>query len=297
MATGSGERGLRPTHRAPLVRGGLIVTGAGLMFAVAGASVKMAAADLPSGAIVFWRNAIGLVILLPWVIVRWPGSVRTANLDLMILRALAMLAAIYCYYFAVSAIPLADAVLLSFSSPLFVPLLGFLLYRFALDRTAFIAVAIGFVGVALIVKPGAGIIVTGALLGLAAGAFGALSLVSLWRMPCGESPVRVVFYLALINTVVSSFALPWVWQTPAPADWLPLIALGLSSTAAQILLAWGCLIAPADRVGPFQYSSIIFAALLGWAFWSESIDALMVVGAGLIIAASIFLTRTAPKRA
>ncbi|MEE8624312.1 MAG: EamA family transporter, partial [Acidiferrobacterales bacterium] len=114
----------RPVDQRRLVVGALFVVAAGLMFALAGASIKMASVNLSSPSIVFWRNAISLVILMPWVLWYFPESLQTGNSKLILMRALAILAAIYCYYFALSTIPMVDAVLLTFSSPIFVPILG-----------------------------------------------------------------------------------------------------------------------------------------------------------------------------
>src|SRR6185503_3370019 len=115
----------------------------------------------------------------------------------------------------VSRIPLADAVLLQFTGPIFVPLLGYAIYRIAISGQVLLAVLVGFAGIVLILQPGAGMATGGAAIGLGAGLFGALSVVTIWRMSASEPAVRIVFYFNLLSTVASAVPLIWAWQTPA----------------------------------------------------------------------------------
>ncbi|MFQ5545788.1 MAG: DMT family transporter, partial [Acidiferrobacterales bacterium] len=281
----------RNVDQQQLVLGALFVVAAGLMFALAGASIKMASANLSSPSIVFWRNAISLAILMPWALWCWPESLQTRNLNLILLRAVAVVASLYCYYFALSVIPIVDAVLLHFSSPIFVPLLGFLLYRFPINRVVLVAVAIGFVGITLVLKPGMGVFEPAALAALAAGVLGGLAVVAIWRMQGNEHPARIAFYFAFFGLLISGVPMLWIGEMPGLSDWLPLLMLGVFSTAAHLLLAYGCLIAPADRVITLDYSVVIFAAILGWLFWGEVVDAFVIVGTILVVGAGILVTR------
>lgn len=273
------------------ILGAAYVAAASLTFALTGVAVRMAAETLPNEAIVFWRNLISLLILFPWIVWRWPHSVRTRNLNLHLLRSLATLAALYCYYLALTKIPLADAVLLTFSSPLFVPLIGFLLFRFHIDRTVIVAVLVGFLGIVLVIKPGSAIFEPAALIALLAGLFGALAVTAIWRMSGAEPAARILVYFAAIGLVVSSVPMFWIWRLPTPGEWPALVAVGALSTLAHLWFAHGCTIAPSDRANTLNYMSVVFAALLGWAIWDEQIDALAVTGAALVVVAGIIVVR------
>ena len=286
----SGRPGAASGRRRVLL-GASLVALSGLMFALAGMGIKMAGESLPSIHVLFWRNVLSLAILMPWVLWHWPRSLRPAHTGLMAMRGVALVAALICYYHAVSVLPLAEAVLLNFSAPIFVPLLGCVLFRFALDRAAAAAVLIGFAGVVLILKPGTDLFQPVALIGLASGVLGGLSAVAIWRMPTEENPIRIAVYFALIGILITAGPVLAEPRLPSAETWPALIMLGVFSTAAHVLFAKGCLIAPADRVGTLVYTAVVFAALFGWLFWGERLDWLMAGGAVLIVGAGIIAVR------
>ena len=284
--------------RRRVILGAALVAASGLMFALAGMGIKMAEESLSSFEVLFWRNVLSLAILAPWVVWRWPGSLRPARRGLMALRAVALVAALLCYYHAVSVLPLAEAVLLNFSSPIFVPVLGFLLFRFALDGRVLAAVLIGFAGVALVLKPGTEFFQPAALIGAVSGLLGGLSAVAIWKMPTEENAIRIAVYFALLGILVTLTPVLMNPTLPPAEAWPGLIILGVFSTAAHVLFAKGCLVAPTDRAGTFIYTSVLFATLFGWLFWEEGLDWLMAGGAVLIVAAGVVAIRAGrPGRA
>ena len=284
--------------RRRLLLGAALVAAAGLMFALAGMGIKMAGESLPFVDVLLWRNVLSLAILTPWICWHWPRSLRPAHGGLMALRGVALVAALLCYYYAVSVLPLAEAVLLNFSAPIFVPVLGFLLFRFALDRNALAAVLIGFAGVVLILKPGTDFFQPMALIGLASGVLGGLSAVAIWRMPAHEDPIRIAVYFAGIGILITLGPVLVLTEPamPPPEAWPGLIMLGVFSTAAHILFAKGCLVAPADRVGTLVYTSVVFAAVFGWLFWDERLDWLMAGGTVLVVGAGVIAVRAGALR-
>ncbi len=286
------------TGRRRVILGGALVAASGLMFALAGMGIKMAEESLSSFEVLFWRNVLSLAILAPWVLWHWPGSLRPAHRGLMAMRAVALVAALLCYYHAVSVLPLAEAVLLNFSSPIFVPVLGFLLFRFALDGRVLAAVLIGFAGVALILKPGTEFFQPAALIGAASGLLGGLSAVAIWKMPAEENAIRIAVYFAALGILVTLAPVLMNPTLPPAEAWPGLVMLGVFSTAAHVFFAKGCLIAPTDRAGTFIYTSVLFAALFGWLFWEEGLDWLMAGGTVLVVAAGVIAIRAGrPGRA
>jgi drug/metabolite transporter (DMT)-like permease len=273
--------------------GAIYVTAASLMFALAGAAAKLGATGLANETIVFWRSLISLALVLPWALRDFPERIRSRNLRFHILRSLASTGSLYCFYYAVAVLPVAEGILLNFTAPLFVPFLGYLLFRFAVSGRVVLAVTIGFVGVALILKPGGGIIQAGALIGLLGGFCGAVATVAIWRMSGRESAMRIIFYFALVGALITAGPAFAAFESPSGREWITLGVLGVCSTLAHLFFAHGCTIASSDRVNTLIYTSIVFAAFFGWTIWGDRIDVLGATGAIVVVAASIIATRTA----
>ncbi|MFP4560597.1 MAG: DMT family transporter [Thiohalorhabdus sp.] len=263
---------------------GYIVASA-LMFALTGATVKAASAHLPYTEVVFFRSALGLVALAPWLIRGGMAGLRTDHPGLHLFRGLAGLAAMYCFFYALGHLELATAVLLNYSAPLFIPFIAALWLGEPVPRALRWAIPIGFVGIALILQPGRGMLEPAALLGVAAGVLAAVAFVAVRRLHATEPTTRIVFYFGVISTLGSALPLPWTWQTPDPALWTLLAAMGICATAGQLLLTRGYAYAPAAQVGPFTYTVVVFSAVVGWMVWGEVPGAPAAAGALLVILA------------
>lgn len=264
---------------------------AGLLFAIMGALVKSVSVSLPNEMVVFFRSLIGLLALTPWLVHHGPRHFRTHKFGAHLMRALAGLAAMYCFFYALGHLPLAEAVLLNYSAPLFIPLAALLWAGEGFKRNLWWPIGIGFVGITLILKPGLGMFTPVALIGLAAGILSALAMAGIRRLTSTEPTTRIVFYFSLIAAVVSAVPLLWSWQTPDPTLWMKLIAIGTLATVAQLLMTRAYAHAPAAQVGPFSYGIVVFAGLLGWALWSELPDLLSLTGVLLVAGAGILTIR------
>lgn len=273
------------------VAGGLLVLTSALLFAGVGALVKVASADLPTEVIVFSRNAVAMAFLLPWLAIRHQKvGLKTNCLHLHLLRAAAGLSAMYCFFIALKLLRLADAMLLCYTLPIFIPIIEWFWLKEPVSRQTKIAVMVGFIGIALVLKPGFGLFQAAGLVGLASGLLAALAIVGIRRMTVTEPVVRVVFYFTVFGTLVSAIPLAWAWENPeGPLLWV-LCAMGVLAIMAQTCLTKGYSLAPAGQVGPFSYGNVVFAALMGWVFWGETLDTLTLVGAVLTCSAGIIAT-------
>lgn len=261
------------------------------MFAVGGACVKLVSSEVPNEVLVFLRNLFSFILLLPWLLYKGVGSLRTQRLSLHLVRSVSALLSIYLYFFAISGLNLADAVLLNFTAPIFLPIFALLLYRIPIRRDVAIAVMIGFLGVTLILKPGFGVLSLAGVSGLAAGACGGLAVAAIWRMSDTEPAMRMVVYFTVISLLASAIPLSWVWKMPEPPDLLAIVALGAAATLAHIFLAIGYTRAAADSLCPWEYTTIVFAALIGWFAWHEGLDIFMVLGGVLVAFSGVTATR------
>jgi drug/metabolite transporter (DMT)-like permease len=282
---------LHAARRDRPVAGGLLVLTSALLFSGVGALVKAASVDLPSEVIVFFRNAVAMAFLMPWLFLRQRNlSLKTSVPQLHLLRAAAGLGAMYSFFIALKLLRLADAMLLCYTLPIFIPIFEWFWLKEPVHRQTKLAVIVGFIGIALVLKPGFGLFQAAGLVGLSSGLLAALAIVGIRRMTATEPVARIVFYFTTFGTVVSSVPLLWAWQTPSGHLLWLLGAMGILAIAAQMCLTKGYSLAPAGRVGPFNYGNVVFAALLGWLIWGETLDELTLLGAVLTCSAGIIAT-------
>lgn len=274
-----------------VVQGALFILLSELMFASMGAAVKAASGlGLPNEMLVFMRNLVGFFVIAPLLLQYGTAELRTPVYRLHLLRAVLGLSAMYCFFYVLGQLPLADGMLLKMTSPIFMPLIALLWLGERVSRLAVIAIPIGFLGVALVLKPG-GDMSWVALLGVLGGALAALAKVTVRRLSHSESTTRIVFYFALNATLLSALPLAWAWQTPTLEQWALLGVMGVMGTVGQLLLTRGYGIAPAAKVSPFTYFSVVFGAAFGYLFWGETLDWLFLAGAMLIALAGVMAVR------
>jgi drug/metabolite transporter (DMT)-like permease len=262
-----------------------------LLFASMAASVRVASRDLPNAPIVFFRHFIMLVFLLPWLAREGRHAVLTDDLRGHVVRGLAGVSAVACYFFAIARLRLADAVLLNQSMPLFIPLVerGWLGER--IPRQLWGVLVLGFAGLVLILRPGTGVFEPAALVGLASAVFASISQVGIRRLTRTEPVNRIVFYFGLVGSIVAAPPGAWWWKSPSAGTWVVLLLMGAFATIGQMTLTRAYLHASAASVGPFLYAGPVFAGLLDWLLWSRLPDALFVVGAAVVILAATLALR------
>jgi drug/metabolite transporter (DMT)-like permease len=260
-----------------------------------GATVKVVSADLPNQMTVFMRNLFGLLLLLPLVWRNGIGQLRTRIIHLHLLRAVAGVSAMYCFFYALANLPLAEGMLLKMTAPLFMPLIAWYWMSEGVTKTVLLAIGFGFLGVVLVLHP-QGEFNEIALVGLLGGLFASLAKVTVRRLGHSEPSVRVVFYFSLLSMLVSALPALLDWQTPTPGQWGLLLLIGLLGTFGQLLLTRGYAIAAAASVSPFTYFSVIFGAFYGYLFWDEHLSLQFIAGA-LIIALAGMLTLRARHHA
>lgn len=275
----------KPRLDDPL-RGALLMVLAALFFAGMSAAVKGALESLPNTMVVFFRNAVALVVLVPWLLRHGPAALKTAEPGGHLVRALAGLAAMYCFFYAIGHLPLADAVLLNYTLPLFLPLIERFWLGEPIRRQLWGPILLGFVGILIILRPGSGLFEAVALLALVAAVFAATAQVGIRRLTRTEPVARIVFYFSAIATVVSAVPLLGSWRNPSPEGWAALLIAGLLGVVGQFLLTGAYASAPAAWVGPFLYTSVVFSGLLDWLVWNTLPDGLFMVGAVVVTLAA-----------
>jgi drug/metabolite transporter (DMT)-like permease len=265
------------------------------MFACMGGAVKAASPRLGNETVVFFRNFFGLLALFPLVWRSGVHALKVKELRFYFVRTLFGLGAMYCFFYAIAHLRLADAVLLNYTMPLFVPFIAKPWLGERIFKQAWLGVGVGFLGVILVLKPGVALFKPIALIGLLAGLLGAVAQVSVRKLTHTEPIVRIVFYFGALSTCLSALPLVRSWRTPHGDLWLVLILMGAAATAGQLFLTSAYAHAPAARVGPFIYTIVVFAGLLDWGVWRVLPDRWSIVGAVLICVGGVTAIRRTPE--
>ncbi len=271
-------------------RGIFYVLGAVLVFSAANVLVKWTVASYPINEVVFFRNAFALIPAL--VLVAANGglkSLRTTKPAAHLLRGLVGVAAMATLFFSFQMLPLVDATAISFVQPLFLTALSvpFLGERVGLYRWS--AVIVGFVGVLIMIQPGAGTFEAGAAIGLISAFLMACAFVLVRRLSTTESSSAIVFYFAVISTAASTLTLPLGWQTPTLSDFCLLALLGLAGGTGQYLMTQAFRLAPAAVIAPFNYTAMIWAALFGYLIWGDLPTLALLAGGGVVMASGLYI--------
>ena len=268
----------------PVIRAGLWMIGTMVSFATMAVCGRELADGLSTFQILFWRSLIGVMILVALLNHQGWAQVRTRNLQVHAIRNVVHFGAQYCWFFAVAVIPLAEVVALEFTTPLWTAVLAMLFLGESLRRKRLAAIAFGFIGTLIIVRPGMTEVGIGTVAGLAA-AFGyAVALTSVRFLAQRDTPLCILFYMLALQLPMGFFpALDgWVW--PAAADWPWLVGVGATGLSAHYCIALAMRLAEAAAVTPMGFLRLPLEALVGFVLYGEVLEVWVAIGATLICA-------------
>jgi drug/metabolite transporter (DMT)-like permease len=277
--------------------GSLWMLVAGLLFGLMGVFVKLGAEYFSDMELVFYRSCIGLLVV--YAIVRLQrGSLVTVYPGGHLWRGISGTVSLMLFFYCITVLPLATAVTLNYTSPLFLTLLLMLVLKERFHAPLTFAIALGFVGVVLLLHPTLerDHLIPG-LLGLISGFLAGVAMFNVRQLGAmGEPEGRVVFYFSLIATVTSGIAMLPGDIHPVTLQNLPiLLGLGTSATLAQLAMTRAYRTGKTLVTGSLSYSTIIFASLFGILLWNELLSLSSWLGMGLIIAGGVLSLRLSPK--
>ncbi|MET0897208.1 MAG: DMT family transporter [Mycobacterium sp.] len=277
--------GHRPEN---LVLGAVLTTAAFFCVSLVGTLAKVSGQYTSTGVLLLFQNFICLLFVAPVVLRGGWSSLRTNRFGLHVLRATTGTACWYALFFAITQIPLANATLLTYSAPLWMPLVAWLVTRQRVARATWLGAGIGFAGVILVLQPQGRSFSLGELSALAGALFLAVAMMSVRWLGATEPITRVLFYYFLLSTLMSIPLAAVDWQPFPAVAWAWLIGLGIAQLSSQVLIVVAYRYASAEKVGPFIYSVIVFTALIDWVVWDHSptlftyLGMVLVIGGGLV---------------
>lgn len=274
-----------------VLRGAAFLMLCALCYAVTGVLVRLASHDFDNANLVFWRNLTGLLCLLPWLARAGLGALKTQKLGWHLARTAVGLTAMYLYFYCLANFTLAEAMIFVYSAPVVVPLLAALFIKEPITRRVYIAVLVGLLGVVCVVKAGTSHFIEMAPAGLACTLFTAMAFVCVRKLSATEPAMRVVFYFTFLSTLISLVPFLLNPQLPNGKLWLILAGIGAVNTLAQWFMSKAYGLAPAGKIAPVSYLTVLIAGVFGWALWGEVPDAYAIGGAVLIFASALLVVK------
>ena len=245
----------------------------------------------PSPLQLFWRQGTALIVLLPLIVRAGRGAFVTRNFRVIAFRSVCAMSALMLWIYATSHLPLAIATTLSFTRPLWIVLLAWLLLGEQIGRAKWIAMALGFAGVLVMVRPGVSVEAPLAqAAALLASFMFALSFVSIKVMTGDNDPLVIMVYSCLFGVALSGWPAAEMWRTPTVNEGLLLAGLGFTS-----LTAFGCLlkaltIEGAAALMPLDYLRLPLVVLSGIILFGETLSSATIIGALLILSGALTTT-------
>lgn len=285
------QRPIRFAAIPAIIRGAFWMVVSAALFSLMAGAVRHVSQSLHPYEIGFFRYLFGLVALIPWILYSGQATFRTRRLGLHLFRAVLALATVMFFFSAISWMPIAEATALSFTAPFFTTLGAALVLGEVVGLRRWAAVAIGFAGAMIILRPGIIAVSPPALLALASAATlagGALAVKMLSRTETADTIVLYQTVLVLPPAMALAAA---VWTTPDTETFMWLALIGALATLGQLAYVRAYAAADAAAVVPFDFSRLIFAALIGATLFDQQSDAWTWIGAAVIFGATLTVVR------
>ncbi len=272
-----------------------VLNGIGLMiiatvlFSVMHASIKHMSSNMHPFEIAFFRNLFGLLVIAPWFIKYGLEPLKTKKIKLHLARSFFNVIAMLSFFYALSIAPLADVASLAFTAPLFASILAVFFLKEIIGIKRIIAIILGFIGAIIVIDPVYSSINNGHILTLLSASVWSISLIIIKILGRTESSVTITSYMVIIMIPLSGFAAYFYWETPTIHDLIFLAIIGISGTAAQMLLAQALRQGDTSIIMPFDFLKLIWAVGIGYLFFFEVPSLNTWLGSIIIFLSTIYI--------
>ncbi len=271
------------------MRAALLMLGSTLFFGLMTVAIKLAAQSLHTFEIAFFRNFFGLVAALPLLVRHGPDLLRTAQLPRYVFRCAIGMMSMLAGFWAIGHLPLAQAVALSYSTPIFVTIAAVIFLHEQVRARRWAAVALGFVGVVIIVRPGSDSFSAGTLVALAAAVLSGIVSIQIKQLSKVDPADRIVFITTLLWVPMSLLPALTVWEWPRGIVWVWVIAAGFLGTSGHMLWTRALKLGDVSALTPISFMQLPLVAIAGWLLFQEPLDRWTALGAAVIFAANAYI--------
>ena len=260
-------------------------------FTSMGICIRLSSAFVPVIEIVFFRNILAVLIIAPVLIRQGAGSIRMNRPKLFFSRASINFIGMLSGFTAVTLIPLAEMTALSFTGPIFVTIGAALFLGEVIRIRRIMAIAVGFVGALIILRPGLVEVSVGAMLALVSALSIAAASLVVKKMTETERASSIVFWMVMMQAPLALVPAIFVWEWPTLEAWVYLWGMALSGTAAHILFTRAVGLVEITSLQPLEFAKLPFAVVLAWLVFAEWPDIWIWIGGSVIFASTVYITR------
>ncbi|MBT5181492.1 MAG: DMT family transporter [Rhodospirillaceae bacterium] len=291
MNNNSIQTGNSATRASGNIQGMVWILLASAVFAINFTLIRKLGAEIHAFELVFFRNLFGFLFLIPFLVRSGRQGLVPARPGLMALRGLMQTFALLFWYWALIVTPFAMAVSLSLLEPIFASIIAILVLREKSSPARWAVVIVGLAGSLIIIRPGFQAVSLGALAALGSAVFWGVFLIVGKVQTRVDSVISVVAYPTLLVVPLALFPASFVWQWPSLEQYFWLFMTGVLSSVAGLMFAKAYQVGEVTAVAPMSFSRLIFAAIVGFVFFSEIPEIWVWAGGAVIIAAGIYLGR------
>lgn len=270
-------------------RGMALAVLAGIVFALMNVCLRQSTEGLDTFVVAWWRFVFGLLFLAPWFLRFGWDALRTARLPTHLVRSVFHAGAYTLWYLALPLIPLAELTALGFTQPLFITLGAALVLGERLKLRRILALAIGFAGILIILRPGFAEIAVGALFLLAAQPLAATQHLIAKSLSRTDSPLVILMWQHVLATVWFLPAALYFWQVPSWGELALLAIAGVLGTSAYFIMLSAYRLVEISALQPLSFLTIIWASVLGYWFFAQVPDVWIFIGGALIVLSTSYV--------
>ena len=275
---------------APFLKAAALMLLSTVFFGLMAVMIRMASNDgIATVEIAFFRNLFGLLALLPFLANSGRGVFRTRQLPRYLLRSTIGVASMLCGFWAIGHLPMAQAISLSYSTPLFVTVAAAIWLGEVVRRRRWTAVLLGFIGVLVIVRPGTEGFSGGSLVAIAAAVLSSIVAIQIKQLSRVDAPDTIVFYTYVFWVPLSLVPALFAWQWPQGMDWLWLAAIGAMGTGGQLFWTRALKLGEVSALQPISFMQLPLVTGLAWVLFDEAVSRWTIAGALIIFAANVYI--------
>tara|TARA_B110000003_G_C16537035_1_gene491147 strand:+ start:78 stop:926 length:849 start_codon:yes stop_codon:yes gene_type:complete len=254
------------------------------------AVAKYLSAEIPIFQIIWARHCFTIILVLPILVFFFKKNfVWSEKPTLQILRGLLLIGVNICFYYAVSKIPLAKALTLTFISPLVVTIFSSILLLEKVGIKRWSAVVIGFIGALIVIRPGYIPLDIGSLSALCAGIMYAFYLIVTRKLSVSDNSLLTLLITGIIGTLSMSLTIPFVWVTPTLDQWYLLSLIGIITVLGHFLIILSFKSAETSKLAPISYFEVVTNTIFGYFLFNHFPDNWTLVGLAVIISSGLFV--------